>query len=239
MPGEQVVQNALTPEEKPVIENIISLFQQLLSMQNSQAGTEDMIEEAMGEEANMEEVDVTKAVTDETGDDKAEERIDNVTPTTDQSLSELTKSIKTLNSLLSKGQPVRKAAPQQAARKVNKDAQTQVLQQIGTLMNHIVQKQDAQEKLNAQLFEALGFTDDVVKKALPQESEVVQKDKPVQSLDSAVVIKEVLSEVFKNIPAFNQNNTTQHPFNVKRNSDDGVRKNLRSIAEFINKGKRQ
>jgi len=222
------VQNALTPEEKPIIENIISLFQQLLSMQDAQAGAQGAVQEAMGEE--MEEVDVNKAVTEETGDSKAEERIDNVTPTTDQSLQDLNKSIQTLTSLLTnkKPNPVRKNL-----QPVKKDQTGQALGQIAQLMTKIVQKQDDQEKLNAHLFEALGFTDDVVKKALPQKSQEVQKDKPIQSLDSAAVIKDVLTEVFKNVPALNQTPSQMHPFNRKSGGDDGVRKNLKNIASYI------
>ena len=55
------VQNALTPEEKPIIENIVSLFQQLLAMQGAQEQTTDnMLTEAMGEDAQMEESMLTR-----------------------------------------------------------------------------------------------------------------------------------------------------------------------------------
>jgi len=228
------VQNALTPEEKPIIENIVSLFQQLLAMQGAQdQSTDQMLTEAMGEDQNMEEVDVAKAVTEETGDDKAEDRINNQTDITDQSLTDLNKSITKLTNVLSGKRVVKKNIQPQA---VNNDAQNQIFKQLGTLLNKIVEKQDAQEQLNAQLFDAMGFTDDVIKKALPAQ-EPVNKSKPVQSLDSAAVIKEVLSEVFKNIPALQQNPDARHSFNQKRNGDDGVRKNLKQIADFIHYGK--
>ena len=150
-------------------------------------------------------------------------------------MTDLNKSITKLTNVLSGKRTVKKSIQPQAA---NNDAQNQIFKQLGTLLNRIVEKQDAQEQLNAQLFEALGFTDDVVKKALPAQ-EPVNKNKPVQSLDSAAVIKEVLSEVFKNIPALQQNPDSRHTFNQRRNSDDGIRKNLKQIAEFIHYGKQK
>lgn len=220
------VKGAVSPEEKPIIENIISLFEKLLSM-NTSSKPAPVVEAAMGEDAKMEEVDVEKAVTEETGDDSAEERLENVTHLTDESLQDLKKSMELLTSHI-----IGKKKVQKDVRATVNKSQVDALNSIAKMLAQVVQKQDAQEAFNSEIMKAIGFTDDVVKKALPQDN-VVAKDKPIQGLDSATVIKEVLTEVFKNIPALNKNPEYQHPFNQKKD----VRKNLRDIAGFIhNKG---
>lgn len=227
-PNEKEVQNALSPEEKPIIENIISLFQQLLSMQDAVAPAP--VEAAMGEE--MEEVDVEKAVTEETGDDTAEERIENVTPTTDQSLTDLNKNIVNLvNAMNGKSQVVKK----RPLTSVQKSQSNQVLNQMAGLLQTIVHKQSAQEKLNSQLFDALGFTDDVIKKALPNQTPE-NKNKPIQNVDTVQVAKDIIAEVFKQAPNLGAQQGSQisnHRIN-KKNTD--VRKNLKDIAQFIHEG---
>lgn len=226
MAGE-TVQNALSPEEKPIIENIISLFQQLLSMQENQMPTEEVVTEAMGEEADMEEVDINKSAEGETGDDPAEKRVEEVTPTTDLSLQELKKSINTLVGVLNGKAKVAKAK----TANVQKSQSTQVLTEISKVLKSIVEKQSAQEELNKQMFDAMGVTDEIIAKTLPQ-NDPVQKDKPIQNVDTAQVVKDILTEVFKNIPGMTQNQEYRHPFNQKRD----VRKNLKGIAEYIHAG---
>lgn len=226
MAGE-TVQNALSPEEKPIIENIISLFQQLLSMQENQMPTEEVVTEAMGEEADMEEVDINKSAEGETGDDPAEKRVEEVTPTTDLSLQELKKSINTLVGVLNGKAKVAKAK----TANVQKSQSTQVLTEISKVLKSIVEKQSAQEELNKQMFDAMGVTDEIIAKTLPQ-NDPVRKDKPIQNVDTAQVVKDILTEVFKNIPGMTQNQEYRHPFNQKRD----VRKNLKGIAEYIHAG---
>lgn len=226
MAGE-TVQNALSPEEKPIIENIISLFQQLLSMQENQMPTEEVVTEAMGEEADMEEVDINKSAEGETGDDPAEKRVEEVTPTTDLSLQELKKSINTLVGVINGKAKVAKAK----TANVQKSQSTQVLTEISKVLKSIVEKQSAQEELNKQMFDAMGVTDEIIAKTLPQ-NDPVQKDKPIQNVDTAQVVKDILTEVFKNIPGMTQNQEYRHPFNQKRD----VRKNLKGIAEYIHAG---
>ena len=96
------VQNALSAEEKPLVENIVSLLQQLMSMQDAEA-PEVIVEET---EDEMPEVEKT-ADGDETGDSTAEERVAEVTPTTEESLQDLKKSINSLVSVV-KGRTVNK-----------------------------------------------------------------------------------------------------------------------------------
>jgi len=212
------VKEALAPEEKPIIENIISLFQQLLSMQEGQAANE-IVTEAIDEE----EDEVEKSSDGETGDDPAEKRIEEVTPLTDASLQDLKKSIAILTSRLNGGKIVKSV--------VKKNQNTEVLKQISNVLKSIVEKQNNQESLNAKLFDALGFTDEIVKKTLP-ENNVVKKDRPIQNIDTVQVVKDVLTEVFKAMPQTNTNPSYQHPFNQKKEA----RKDLQGIAEYIHKG---
>lgn len=222
------MEKALSPEEKPIIENIISLFQQLLSLQGDAAGAapaeEQIVDMAQGEvEDPNQEIDVAKAI-DETGDTKAEDRLNNQTPITDTSLADLKKSLTALLGM-QKRTPVQKSAS-------NDSALLSEIKKIGNALNTVLKAQQNQEALNQHLFEALGFTDELVQKSLPEtlyKDNPVNKNKPVQTMDTASVIKDVLTEVFKNIPQLTQNEPYRHPFNQKRD----VRKNLRTIASAI------
>ena len=214
------MQNALAPEEKPIIENIISLFQQLLSMQDSQAATAAPAEvaEAM-EDEEMDEVDVKKSSDGETGDDNAEKRIEEITPLTDSSLADLKKSIDALVNSRTQRQVVK-------TQTVKKDNTNSALNQIAAVLKTIVEKQNNQEALNTQLFDALGFTEEVVKKALPEN--VVKKDKPMQSRDTQAFMMEFV-KAFKSANAEPINEHRNHPFN--KNKD--VRKDLQGLASYI------
>ncbi len=219
------VNAALSPEEKPVIENIIALFQQLLSMQDNSQGmetdmTEEVVTEAMAPDATVEdeEMDVTKAVIDETGDTKAEDRLSNVTETTDQSLQDLKK---TLEAMIGKKRVVRKSQQSnQVAMAINK---------MTAMMNSVLKTQKQQEKFNMGLMNAIGFSEDVVKKNMPASQPNVTKTRPTQSLDTSAVIQQVIEGVFKNMPQLNQTPEQNHPWNNKR----GVNKNLQAITKHI------
>lgn len=238
----QEIQEALSPEEKPIIENIISLFQQLLTMQEAQSppappapAQEAVVQQSMtpdtpAEDEKMEEVDVAKSADGETGDSTAEERIEEVTPLTDQSINDLKKSMNTLLSTLGQ-RGIAVNAPAQK-RVVRKDSNLVMMAQISSVLKNLVESQKAQEAFNTHLMQKLGVADEVINKTLKEDTQAVEKSKPVQGMDSATVIKEVLTEVFKNIPNLNQNPQRQHPFNDKRD----VRKNLRGLAQYIHEG---
>ena len=176
--------------------------------------------EAMGEDAEMEEVDVSKAVTDETGDSKAEERLDNVTHTTDQSLQDLGKA---LNGLLAKQQTVQKAQKQ--------DRLTATLSQLTAVVKTLAQSQKQQEEFNAHLMKSLGFSDDVIKQNLPEPEKDVAKSRPTQSLDTAAVIQQVLEGVFKNMPQFTQTPEQRHPFNNKVIKSNGMQQIVAALDQ--------
>lgn len=233
------VQNALSPEEKPIIENIISLFQQLLSMQDAGAQADPaVVEEAMGKEAEMDEIDVNKSTDGETGSDPAEKRIDEVTPTTDQSLQDLNKSIQSLTNLLNPPKAAAKtdvrALLQKALAVEPAKKQDPVLKALGEMtkvIKGISEKQNVQDQFNTMLMESIGYTDEVINKALPKD-EPAKKDKPIQNIDTAAVVKDIMNEVFKNIPGLTQNQAQMHPFNEKT----AVNKDLQSIASFVHHG---
>jgi len=222
---------ALSPEEKPIIENIVSLFQQLLSMEGNEGMAEELPEEpamkepleevvemADGEEdeEEFEEVDVAKA-DGETGDSDAEERLDEQTGTTEQSLQELGKSLRSIQKSLTSN--VKKS------RNNGRDELTK-------LLNIVLKNQRQQDKLNKQLLTSMGVTDDVLKDMAPKTA--LRKAKPIQNI-SPEMVTAMFSEVFKNIPGLTKNPEAQHPFNQKRD----VRKDLRGIAEYVSQNTRK
>lgn len=214
--------NKLSPEEQPLLENILTLIQQLLAMQNT--GTEQM--EPTVEEAEMEPqeetVDVGKSE-GETGDSKAEERLDEQTNTTDHSLSDLGKAINELKNVIGQ-KKVQKAQPKPASKEL-------VL--IAQALAQVVKSQQEQQTLNKQLFEAIGITDEVIQKNLQPEQ--VKKDKPIQNTDTASIVKDILTEVFKQVPAMNQNPEYRHPFNQKKTE---ARKNMSGLLNYIHNSPR-
>jgi hypothetical protein len=219
-----VINEAIEPEEETVIDNIISLFQQLRSMMSGNQGMtgmpEEPIMEALAPDATVEEeeLDVTKAVIDETGDTKAEERLSNVTETTDQSLQDLQKA---LEGLIGKKRVVRKTQQQNGI--------TAAINKMTALMTTVVKNQQQQEIFNAGMMNAIGFSDDVVKKNMPAPQQNVTKTRPTQSLDTSAVIQQVIEGVFKNMPQLNQNPAQNNAWNNKR----GVNKNMQTITKFI------
>lgn len=217
------ITSALAPEEKTILENVISLLNQLASMQEGETAAVEASEESPSEEMDMEEVDVEKASDGNTGQGDAETRLDEQTGTTDQSLADLKKSIESLNTALK-------------SRVVKKSKSTNpvmgYLQKLEKSLKEVVKQQEAQSKLNVQLFDALGFTDDVINKAL--EEKEIEKVKPVQSTDTNAVVKEILVEVFKQIPSLNQNPEYRHPFNQKKGTQ--VNKNMVGLLHHIHNG---
>jgi hypothetical protein len=213
----------VAPEEKPIIENIISLFQQLLQMQDSAPVVDEVVTEALGETENMEEVDVAKSAEGETGDDNAEHRLNEVTPTTDESLGELKKSIDMLCSKLTPNKSVKKSAP------VNSNIPA--LNAIAKTLTQLVEKQDSQDKLNVQLFEALGVTDEVFKSVASTQKEAVQK--PVQGNDIALFAKEFADQIKKSM-GVEKNPEAQNSWNDKKTARSG----LFDVAKALHNGQR-
>lgn len=219
-------QGSLSTEEKPIIENIIGLFQQLLQMQE---GGQDpaMVEEAeiTVEPEPEKEKEIDKAVIDETGDRKAEERLSNVTSLTDESLDDLKKSIDALAQAMGTKKPVAKTQVQKS--QGNTTQVSQALGQISQVLKSITEKQETTDKLLGQMFEAVGITEDVVNKSITTQDK--PKDRPVGATDSELY-KSLLTDVLKAVGKSEETNEAQrHPFNKK--SD--VRKNLTGLAEYV------
>jgi hypothetical protein len=219
------VAQKVAPEEKPIIENIISLFNQLLQMQDSGPVVDEVVTEALGEDAKMEEVDVAKSAEGETGDDKAETRLEEVTPTTDHSLSELKKSIDALSASFN-NRAVKKAVPA--------NGNEQALTLIAKALSGLVEKQNSQDMLNTQLFEALGVTDEVMK-SVTNDVQKDTNDKPVQGNDIALFAKEFASQIQKAMGANEQvNPDARNSWNDKKT----VRKGLFDVAQALHNGQK-
>ncbi len=213
------IANAVSPEEKPIIENIISLFQQLLSLQGNDTIDPASIEMTDDNMDDQNDDDVNKTDEGETGDSPAEERLDETTSTTDESLQDIVKNLAAL--VQKKKTNVQKSV-------VNPDnSLVAEIKKIGQAITAVSKNQTNQGQLIGHLFDALGFSDKVIEKALPKPEP--RTNTPVQNIDTAKVVKEVVAEVFKSVPAVNQNQEYRHPFNQKKN----VRKDLDSVLQFI------
>jgi len=246
------VQNALDPQEKPIIENIISLFQQLLSMQNGQATEQAAVEAAMGGDGsadpnkpNDDPNCANKAMTTEDGETKAEDRINNSSELNDQSLQDIKKSLTALIGIMAPKQSA--FIPQAAA--VTKSvtaanpANNQLiatLNSMQTVLKSIMDEQQAQKALNDQLMGAMGFSEEVVKKSIAQ-TKTNQNNKPVQNTDLHIFAKELVGEIFKSIGNQGGSNGNINPMPINDplsawNQKRDVHKNMRVIAEAIHRG---
>lgn len=225
------VQEALSTEEKPIIENIISLFQQLLSMQSAGSEPVEVVEEELGEPVKPEKDPeaVEKSSEGETGDDPAEKRIEEVTPTTDASLQDLKKSIGDLVTVMGGKKAVQKSQP------IAQDNKTvEALGEIAKVLKGVVSSQNTQEQFNSIVMNAIGYSDDVIKKSIETPEKKIE-NKPIGSTDANAVIKALAAELLNqsNGDGVSKNNPEyQHAFNQKKN----VRKNLKGIAEFVHNG---
>jgi len=222
-----MVTNALSPEEKPIIENIISLFQQLLTLQGDAAPTEEIVE--MAQEENPDERDPAQAVdvekaTKETGDSKAEERLDEQTDTTESALGEIKKSIQALTNMTGRNRVVKKS------RTVNKSsAVLNELKKMNQVLSTVVKAQQTQDAFNQQIMDGIGLGDEIIQKSMPKKEE---STKPFQSNDVNAFV-EMMANAFKSAMGEQKNDAYNHPFNQKRQA----RKSLRQIAEYIHYNK--
>lgn len=172
---------------------------------------------ASTEETELQEVDVEKAVIDETGDSKAEDRLSNVTELTDQSLSEIGKS---LISLIAEKKVVKKSAP------VNPMAQA--INKLTEVVKGMAVKFNNQEIFNDTLMKGMRFTEEVVEKNLAQDTG--PKSRPVQSVDNTVILKALVEQLESN----NKNPETKNPWNDKR----GVNKNIGTLLNSLAAGQK-
>lgn len=221
---------ALSPEEKPLIENMLSLLQQLMAMQGEGQVSEEtapVMEQLPGmEELPEEEETAQKSVIDETGDTKAEDRLDNQTEITDMGLSDLKKTMAQLTSLLGKKRTVKKS--------INDPVLIELKKMNQTLQGVVKSIQD-QEAFNTEIMNAIGFSNDMVTKSL--ESPKKTENKPIQGQDMALFAKELVTQLVKNMNNNNQNQNPdyQHPFNQKRRYDQesNVDKDMCKVVDFI------
>ncbi len=223
------VSMALEADEKTLVENALTLLQQLMDMQ--EGGVTPEVMEAMPPDMEIDEGQIEKAVLNETGDTKAEDRLANQTELTDQGISELKKTMSRLEAVIGKKKAVEKAKADNAL--------LAELKKLNSRFESVEKAISEQDAFNHTLMKAFSFSDEMVTKTIEQEKSV-QKSKPYQSQDVAVFVKDLIAEVFKNLPQQQQtqvNPDYQHPFNQKRRltavGKSDQRKPIHNVIDFI------
>lgn len=222
------VQNAIAPEEKTLLSQIQALIEQLLS---SGSGGEQQQMVAESENPNMQDPnqavdpepeDVKKEMQEETGDTKAEDRLNNQTDLTDSSMAQLGKS---LLAVLAKQKIVQKSTSNPNSAILNE------LKKLNGTLSSVVKAQQDQDVFNQGIMDALGFSKEVVQKSITNTTPP-QTQKPIQSQDMTTFAKELVAEVMKSM---NQQPTRnpefQHPFN--QNKRTVVEKDMANVIDFI------
>ena len=215
---------AMEPEEKTILENVLSLVQQLLSMQGGMGQPEEAITEAMPPETPEELTG--KAMTEETGDDKAEDRLNNQTDVTDESMTDLKKNLEMLTSILGRKTTVQKS-------RTNDPVLAELRKLNGTLQD-VIKTQQAQDEFNHTLMQAVGFSDEMVTKTLESTKQPVNQNKPFQGQDMALFAQEFakcyaieVAKTMQNQPQFQTNN---HPFNQRKYDNQ---KPMNNVIDFV------
>lgn len=211
---------AMEPEETTILENVLSLVQQLLSMQGQSESPEI---ETMPPET-------TKAMQDETGDDKAEDRLDNQTDVTDESMTDLKKNLALLTGLLGKKKAVQKS--------ITNDPILKELQTLNQTLQTVIKTQQEQDEWNHNLMQAIGFSDDIVTKTLEETKQPINSNKPIQGQDMALFAQEFAKHYATEVTKSIQGKTTidNHPFNMKY-YEAPVQKDMSKVVDFICKAK--
>lgn len=219
---EGTVNLAMEPEERTILENISSLIQQLLSMQGT--AEEPMIEEAMPPE----ESEMNKAMQDETGDDKAEDRLNNQTDVTDESMTDLKKNLQVLTQLLGQKRTVQKS--------ITNDPVLNELKTLNQTLQNVIKTQQSQDEFNHNIMQAMGVADDVVAKTL-ESSKQPRQNRPIQGNDMALFAQEFAKNYAVEVAKAMQGNQVtqnrgQHPFQEKY-YDSQVNKDMCKVVDFI------
>jgi hypothetical protein len=111
------------------------------------------------------------------------------------------------------------------------------LRKLNDTLVTVVKAQQNQEILNSHLFDALGFSKDVIEKSIPNMNmDTAPKGRPIQQ-NTADVVKDILVEVFKSMPQLQQkpqaNQPFNHPISTPFSNRDNVKKDLQGIADYI------
>jgi hypothetical protein len=218
------IQNALASEEKTLVEQVLSLLQQLLA---SQGETEEQPMVAEAEDPNMEDpnqaLEIDKAVINETGDTKAEDRLSNQTEITDAGIASLGKAIQTF---LAKNQTVQKTNTNNVI--------LQELKKLNATLTGVMKTQHEQEQFNQNLMSAMGITNEIIQKNINPPAQT--NNKPFQGNDMALFAKEFATEIVKslNMQQPQKNPETLHPFNQKKRAQP-VTKEWGNIIDMIGK----
>jgi hypothetical protein len=231
MEANATIANELSSEENTILENVLSLLQQLMSMQGGAEATEAPA--AVAEAEDMPDVedekDVEKAADGETGMSDADERLDEQTEITDASLSDVGKTLKALMAKIQGSKTVTKSQPVK-----KKDPYLEPLTMIAKSIKTVIDRQNIQEETMANMFKAIGFTDDVINKNLETEK---PKDKPIQNQNPQQIAKEIIAEVFKSAPGMIKNEDAVSPMANNFQNREKVSKSQRNILNHIHYNK--
>jgi hypothetical protein len=234
----QAVAKAFTPEETSLIENMVAIGNQLLTMSEGGevAGPETeepenvelekflgKMEGQPGEEREDEPEEVEKADDELDARKPAEDKMDIGTEVNDENLP-VTKMMQVLAALASRVQPVKKSQP----------GLNSITAAVQKAISPIVKKIEAMEQFNENMLDALGITQ-TVEKTLDEargKTQTVQKALPVQATDQGALLKE-LTGIFKSIA---KESTGEQNYDNRfggRGDTGDVRKDLGAAMSFI------
>jgi hypothetical protein len=163
-------------------------------------------------------------MTEETGDDKAETRLNNQTDVTDESMTDLKKTINQLKEMIGKKKAVQKSR--------TNDPVLKELRTLNQTLQSVIKTQQEQEQFNHNLMNAIGFSDEVVTKTLESEKQSVNPNKPIQGKDMALFAQELVTQIFKNLPQGQQNQIQKdnHPFNQRRYD---IQEPMHNVIDYV------
>ena len=206
----KLVQKALAPEEKTVIENIAALANQLMAP----GGTEEVImaeHEREDEDFLEDEEEVMKEDNGPSANEKAEERVEDGTEITEGNLSEVGKKLS-----------------RSVVRQVNKTlratqdntAMMEVLSEITKALKGISDRAGQNEQAISSILDGFGITKAVVEEA------GVQKDvasRPIAQVDQTAILAELMS-VVKGMQSDQVARNQPQGWNVAKNNREELRK---------------
>ena len=221
----------IEPEEVPLIENVIALLQEFLAMGKEPAAEEapEMIEAAVepADEEEYEETDVDKAAdAGTTGDSDAEERLDDNTDITDESLSDIGKAAKMLTNMF-------RERDKKATKSLKPNVNVQIVNTLTTLtkeLKKISTRQDAFESFAGNITDAMGYSDEVIKSQKTEMDKILNKDvKPKQANQmSSELIRTLVKSIYAEVNQGTEPDMT-HPFNTKRTAN----KDMHGVIDMI------
>lgn len=228
-----VQEEIASPDDKTMIADIINMLKNLLGAGQGapDAMPETDVMEQLADTSEDMEIEKEKTPAASTGDEDADTRLDDQTPTSENAMQEIGKSLADIKAILA-GQTVRKSQIQKTSKA---DALSAGLKKVVEVVKSMAARQANQEKFMEKFMNEIGISDDIVKKALiPEPSNTPPADRPLQGAD----VSAFMTEFFK---AFNKQNGTASAGNSWGNNPQNnpwaqktdVRKDLDGVLDFL------